>query len=245
MTRLLLGKGAHNVLREFSDVIGVFIPEILPMIGFDQMNPHHHLDVWEHTLHVLENCPRETVFRWSALFHDIAKPECAFMGKDKKRHFNGHQKKSADIANAVMSRLKCDNATKRAVVTLVENHDQFFRGGMPEMRRVVGRLGVDITKQILAFRVCDTMAQSPATVDKKLEHCKECERMLCRIVDEGLCCSVRELDVSGKELIELGVKEGATVGQTLESLLLAVIDGKTENTNEKLKKYLTDVILKV
>ena len=245
MTKLLLGKAAPEVLREFPDVIGVIIPEILPMIGFDQMNPHHHLDVWEHTLHVLENCPRETVFRWSALFHDIAKPVCAFMGKDKKRHFNGHQKKSADIANAVMSRLKCDNATKRAVVTLVENHDQFFKGGMPEMRRVVGRLGVGITKQILAFRVCDTMAQSPATVDKKLEHCRECEKMLSVIIDEGLCCSVRELDISGKELMELGAMQGPLVGQTLEALLYAVIDGKTENKNEKLKEYLRDVILKV
>lgn len=245
MTKLLLGRSAHEILREFPDVIGVIIPEILPMIGFDQMNPHHHLDVWEHTLHVLENCPREAVFRWSALFHDIAKPECAFMGRDKKRHFNGHPKKSADIANAVMSRLRCDNATKRAVVTLVENHDQFFKGGMPEMRRVVGRLGVDVTKQVLEFRVCDSAAQSPATVDKKLEHCRECEKMLARIIDEGLCCSVRDLKITGRELMALGAPSGAALGHLLDTLVEAVIDGKTENEREELQKYAAALMGKV
>lgn len=55
---LLVGARADAVLREYPDVIGVFWPEILHMVGFDQRNRHHCYDVWEHTLHALSDTPR-------------------------------------------------------------------------------------------------------------------------------------------------------------------------------------------
>ena len=55
--KLLCGVRAAEVLREYVDVIGVFWPELLPMVGFDQRNRHHCYDVWEHTLHALEAVP--------------------------------------------------------------------------------------------------------------------------------------------------------------------------------------------
>lgn len=57
LERLLCGPAAAPVLREYVDVIGVVLPELLPMVGFMQNNPHHRKDVWEHTLTVLENIP--------------------------------------------------------------------------------------------------------------------------------------------------------------------------------------------
>ena len=46
------------------------------MLGFDQRNPHHCYDVWEHTLHAMEAAPPTPLLRWTVLFHDMGKPEC-------------------------------------------------------------------------------------------------------------------------------------------------------------------------
>ena len=48
MTKLLCGDGAAAVLLAYPEVIGVFLPEILPSVGFEQHNPHHCHTVWEH-----------------------------------------------------------------------------------------------------------------------------------------------------------------------------------------------------
>lgn len=73
LAKLLRGLQAARVLREYPDVAGVFWPEILQMVGFDQKNPHHCYDVWEHTLHALEAVPGDTVLRCTMLLHDVGK----------------------------------------------------------------------------------------------------------------------------------------------------------------------------
>ena len=59
LTKLLCGQNVDAVLREFSDVLAVPIPELRPMFGFEQHNPHHDRDVWLHTAAVVEHIPPE------------------------------------------------------------------------------------------------------------------------------------------------------------------------------------------
>ena len=67
LTRLLTGQQPAEVLRAYPDVLGVFWPEILPMVGLDQRNRHHCYDVWEHTLHALSASPPDQVVRYTML----------------------------------------------------------------------------------------------------------------------------------------------------------------------------------
>lgn len=76
LKKLVSGKWAAEVLRAYPDVAGVFWPEILPMVGFDQRNGHHCYDVWEHTLHAMEKVKPEPELRLTMLLHDIGKPNC-------------------------------------------------------------------------------------------------------------------------------------------------------------------------
>ena len=46
LKKLAAGDRAAEALRAYPDVIGVFWPEVLPMVGFDQRNRHHCYDVW-------------------------------------------------------------------------------------------------------------------------------------------------------------------------------------------------------
>jgi tRNA nucleotidyltransferase (CCA-adding enzyme) len=76
LVKLLCGPQAAQVLRRWPQVVEVILPEIGPLVGFDQHNRHHCYDVWEHTLHVLDAVEPVPVLRCAALFHDMGKPEC-------------------------------------------------------------------------------------------------------------------------------------------------------------------------
>ena len=53
LAKLLCGQGAADILRAYPDVVFVLLPQLRAMHGFDQHNPHHRYDVWEHTLRAL------------------------------------------------------------------------------------------------------------------------------------------------------------------------------------------------
>ena len=77
LIKLICGKAARRILTEHKDVLAVIIPEIEPLFGFDQKNPHHDFDLWEHSLRVLEKAPELPHLRLAAFLHDIGKP-CVF-----------------------------------------------------------------------------------------------------------------------------------------------------------------------
>ena len=81
----------------------VVLPEIMPMLGFDQRNPHHIYDVLEHSAVVTEHVPAEPVLRWAALLHDCGKPACFTVDDQGVGHFAGHPKAGAAIADAAVT----------------------------------------------------------------------------------------------------------------------------------------------
>ena len=81
-----------NSLPENQESIFKYIPELESMVGFEHRHPHHNLDVWKHTLAVLENLKDETdiELKMAGLLHDIGKP---FSYQDGEvRHFMVIQK---------------------------------------------------------------------------------------------------------------------------------------------------------
>ena len=123
LTKLLCGQNVGAVLREFADVPAVPIPELRPMFGFEQHNPHHDRDVWQHTVAVVAHIPPEPVLRWAALLHDVGKPPCFSRGPDGVGHFYGHAAKSAELADAVLMRLRFDTAGRTRITQLIRYHD--------------------------------------------------------------------------------------------------------------------------
>ena len=237
LCKLLCGDGVKPILLEYADVLGVVLPELLPMRGFDQRNPHHIYDVLEHTAVVVENVPPEPMLRWAALLHDSGKPATFALDAKGVGHFFGHPKVSAALADAALRRLKLDNATRERVVLLVQYHDVQIEPTEKAVKRALGKLGEEAFFQLLALKRADNLAQSPE-YRGRLALCDQLEAIAREILRREDCFSLRDLAVKGGDLIAAGLRPGPALGAALDALLDAVIDGRVENERDALLAFL-------
>ena len=233
--KLITGKRASDVLREFFDVIGVFIPEMLECVGFDQRSRHHCFDVYEHTLQVLDNCERDDlILRLAAYFHDVAKPRC-FTLDENGGHFYGHEKLGEEMTNEILRRLHADNDTRKKVSHLVSLHMKQLTPTEKSVRRLLAAEGEECARRFISLGRADRLACAPHNRDTSLYD--SLSAFLDEILEKENCFSLKDLAVHGDDLIRLGYS-GKEIGQTLNSLLSLVIDGKLENDKQTLIEYI-------
>lgn len=214
LSKMLCGPGIAHILQEYADVIAVPIPEISPMLGFEQHNPHHDKDVWAHTVAVVESAPAEPILRWTALLHDVGKPHCFSLADDGIGHFYGHAEKSTDLTKAVLDRLRFDNASKERISTLVRYHDLPIPADKKPVKRLMRKLGTDTVRQLIEVHKADTKDQSDICQHRIKEY-EQAGDVLATILREEACFSLKGLAINGNDLLELGLR-GPAIGMALE-----------------------------
>lgn len=237
LTRLICGSDAGEVLRCYADVLAVPIPELAPLVGFDQRNPHHCHDAWGHTAAVVAAAPPEPVLRWAALFHDLGKPGCFTLDPEGVGHFYGHAPKSAELAAAVMDRLRFDNATRAEVLFLVAHHDDRLQPTERSVKRAIQDFGVRRLRLLMALFRADALGHSPDPARRRLEVCAALEALTDRLAGAGDRFTVRDLAVRGEDLLALGYR-GPALGAALDALVEAVVFDGLENKKEALLDFL-------
>lgn len=240
---ILVGKHVESVLRDYVSVIGVTIPELIPMVGFDQKTPFHIYDVWEHTIRVVGGMPVDPVCRLAALFHDIGKPSSFLQGENGVGHFYGHPEVSYIMANDIMRRLKFDNATREAVISLVRWHDLRPELTDKAVRRVITKVSPELFDKWIAIKKADNRAQSPSVSDR-MEQIEEVEKIGHRLIEEEGAMSLRTLNISGRDIMSLGVNEGPEVGRIMNILLEEVLEEKLPNMSDNLIARAKEIIAK-
>ncbi len=234
---ILTGPAAGRVLRELAPVFFTVLPELAPMEGFEQHSPYHDSDVWEHTLRALTASPTDIVFRLALLFHDCGKPACFFQDENGRGHFYGHPKKSRELAEGALRRLKCDAATLERVLYLVEKHDTWLPETEKTMRRFLLHEDVDRVRDLLTVQRCDALAHAPLGRDPALRNIEKWERLLEAVLQDMPCLSLKTLAVSGDDLLALGMAPGPRMGQLLNQMLEQVADGDLPNEKPALLIY--------
>lgn len=242
LTKMLCGKGVTKVLEEFSDVIAIPIPEILPMFHFEQRNPHHDKDVWDHTIAVIESITPEPVLRWAALLHDIGKPSCFLLAEEGIGHFFGHSDQSTSMAESILSRLRFDNASKEQIVRLVRYHDMPITADRKPIKRLLSKHGEDATRQLIELHKADTLGQS-AICRHRIAIFEEVSQMINEILQEESCFTLKDLAANGHDMMTLGF-QGPTIGRVLQECLDAVLDEQIPNEHEALMAFAKDRQLK-
>ncbi len=237
--KLICGKNAKDVLLKYHTVIAEVIPEITPLAGFCQHNPHHIYDVWEHTVTAIENTPAIPHLRLAALLHDIGKPQTFSLAEDGIGHFYGHTAASTDIATGILSRLKLDNDTATKTLRIIRYHDSVVADDKKIIKRFLNKLTPEGFFDLLHMFRADNSAQNPELSSRK-EHFDKLELMAKELLSESACFSISSLALNGNDLITLGIPQGKAVGNMLNMLLEAVINEQIPNS----KAELTEFVLK-
>lgn len=235
---LLEGSYAVDVLRAYNDVIFAIIPELEPEFEFDQRNPFHRYDVWEHTLHALEAAPTdmEATLRFALLLHDIGKPHCLTIDEEGKGHAYGHEKVGEPIAAEVCRRLKLSRSEREAVTQLVRHHMFSIPDTPKAMRRFLLKHGPERAQDLFAIRRCDKsgigrgqMVDSPMSIAFA-----KAEKLMDEQLNAEPVFGVKDLAINGSDLIALGMEPGPVIGHVLQVLLNEVVDGDVLNEREAL-----------
>lgn len=236
LTKLLCGRGAAAILRDYADVIAVPIPELAPMFGFEQHNPHHDKDVWEHTIAVVDSIQPQPVLRWAALLHDAGKPQCFAIGDDGLGHFYGHAAKSTSIADSVLGRLRFDNASRERIVRLVRYHDMPITAERKRIKRLMSKHGEEAARQLIALHRADACGQS-ALCEPRLAVFDEAAGLIDELLAEETCFALKDLSIKGEDVMALGFR-GREVGKALQACLDAVLDERIHNDRDELLAFL-------
>ncbi len=233
LCKLLPLVSAEDLLR-FAPVLCQVLPELAPMVGFDQRSPHHAYDIYAHTAHVVESAPAALTLRWAALLHDTGKVATFLPDENGRGHFKGHAQESAKIADEILHRLKAPTALRERVVFLIAHHMDLLLPVRATLRRHLSRWGEEALRQLIALQKADFHSKGvigePFDFDALFS-------LLDEIVAENACLTVRDLAISGHDLMALGYS-GPAIGKALDSLLTEVLEDRLPNEREALLQAL-------
>lgn len=235
LSKLLPLLKAEDMIR-FGPILAAVIPELKPMLGFDQRSPHHAYDLFTHVAHVVAGVPADQALRWAALLHDIGKVPTFTQDETGRGHFYGHAPKGAEMAEEVLRRLKAPTVLRQQVVLLIEKHMTRLQPDKKLLRRQIGRMGWETVEQILILQEAD-MGSKGTGKTEDLELFSEIRKVLAEIRQENSCLSLRDLAVKGNDLMALGFT-GKAIGQALHVLLEQVVDEQLPNEKEALLSWL-------
>lgn len=232
---LLCGSGVRSILIDYVDVLGAYIPELPPMKGLDQRTRYHIYDVLEHTAHVVASTPPYPLARWAALFHDAGKPDTYAIDEEGIGHMYGHPEASVKHLRATGRRLRFPSRLTHDLELLVRYHDT----RPAATRKSVRKLFVRMEGNEYLFRVMCDLMRADALGHAPFCHTRvgitdEIEGIFDAMIAEEHCFSLKDLPVSGSDLIELGIPQGPLVGEALQELFQAVLDEEVEAERDAL-----------
>lgn len=249
---LLTGRNSHRnifrVLTEFRDIAAVIIPEFRECSGFVQHSRFHCFDVYEHCVMSAQKAAEISAgsecmlpLTLAMLLHDIGKPQRFTLGEDGEGHFYGHAAVSADIAEDILRRLKCSNALRERVCTIVRYHDVPLSDTDKSVRRLLRKYGLETVRDICLAHICDDSAKTPECAGRCGEWCAVLSRA--EALAPSCCLTLKDLAVDGKALSGL-MEPSPEMGKTLKFLLDEVINGNFPNEREFLLKEAAKYIAK-
>lgn len=221
--RLLCGKNVEKILNGYKEVFSVFIPEFKPMFNFKQLNVHSNEDLWHQTTALVKLVEKDPLLRVAMLLHDIGKPESCPNGRCK---YYNYPKLSAKIAERILRRLKYSKNFIDDCLKLIEYQDVRLYNGKKNLKRVMNIVGVDNARRLIKIQ----QAINSLLYFKQDEKFMTAQRQLEEIINGDECFKLSHLAVNGKDIINLGIKEGKAVGEILDILVNKVIDEELPNT---------------
>ena len=241
LVKLLVSSHPEQIITAYeTGLTGVFLPEFDRMMNTPQNNPHHCYNVGRHVTETLKYVPAEKVLRLTMLLHDIAKPMCRTTDAKGWDHFYGHPAEGSKMARAILKRLKFDNDTIERTCNLIFWHDDNPKLTEKSVRRKISRVGIEQYPALFDVKRADIYAKNPSFQAEMLSYVDGYEEIYRDIISKQQCLTIRQLAVTGNDLIAVGMKPGKEIGDTLKMLLERVLEKPELNTKENLLKLIRE-----
>lgn len=232
--KILLSKKPSYGIRLLKDlnIMSIILPELERSVDFNQHNPHHDMDVFNHTLCVLDKVSPVLHLRLAALFHDVGKPYTFTIDDDGVGHFYGHNKVGVEIAKEILNRFKSSNELIQKVTLLIDKHmiyhDDFGEKGL---KRLLSKMGKEEIFTLLELQKVDRLCSNKhADIDDLLIR----EEIIKNVLEQKEVYEKNQLAIDGKDVIKLGYTQGKIIGEILDYLLEMALEDPKLNTKEKL-----------
>jgi len=230
ITRILTEGGAQRgfELLDRSGLLGIVLPEIVAMKGIAQSPDYHpEGDVFTHTLLLLSHLhsPTETL-AYGCLLHDVAKPRCSRRDGDRIT-FYGHTEQGAEMAEAILKRLKRGRAVWERVGYLVRNHLRQVQAPQMRLSTLKRFLREDGIEELLELARIDALSSNG-----DLSYYRYCQERRGALKQEEIR---PEPLVRGGDLIELGFKPGPQFKDILRQVEDAQLGGELHSRDEAIE----------
>lgn len=158
---ILMVDDVVDSVKENREELLTMIPELVDMIDFNHNHPHHHLDVWNHTLLALSLSKQDFDTRVVLLLHDIGKPHS--YQDDEVRHFHGHADVSSNMSVDILNRLGFESEEIEILTYLIREHDT-------EITKEDIDSNVELCIKRFGVQFCDALAHNPTKLKKRIEY---------------------------------------------------------------------------
>ena len=237
-SKLLLGENIKNTLTLMKDtgVLEIIIPEFKATYDFNQSNPHHNLDLFNHIINVVSRVPADLELRYSALLHDIAKPIVQTFDEKGIAHYKTHEIVGADMARDILTRMKLPVKLINTVVEIIKKHMILYKDVTDKkFNKLLSEMGYNNLWRLIEHSIADNSSKNNEVVSIE----NDFHERLKRAVEKQMQVTVSDLAIKGNDLIELGFV-GTEIGKVKGELLDKYLSEEIQNKKEEMLNYVKE-----
>lgn len=240
LSKILMGKYSKKAFIEMKKlrVLEIIIPEFRYTYNFNQNNPNHTDDLFNHIIKVINLCDYDLITRFAALFHDLGKINVKIIDAKGIFHFYGHEKESALIAEEELRELKASNDFTNSVKKIVRNHMLIYQDVSDKtLKKLIIEMEEKNLKRLFNLFYADLNSKGISRKEENEKILQNFWNKIENIKKQGKIPQFNDLDITGIDLINLKFSN-REIGEVKNKLYELVLGDEIENEKEALLKYI-------